>query len=194
MNNYGVILIFMGLEPLVLAIQAMVIQPLARVFFPIIGSEIDSHHTFLVDYAADDGKDKLLDMHHDASDVTFNTCLGYPGFEGSGLTFCGVIGSPSHRHMQVQYQHVIGQCVMHRGAHRHGADTIIKGRRCNLIMWNRSSLYSTCENIVLDANVMVSQGRYEEESKEPDVQCQSVTHDKDHPKNLNTGKGWCPPY
>ena len=194
MNAYGVILHYMGLEPFILALQKIILKPLAKILFPVIGNEIDSHHSFLVDYSSDDGKDKLLDMHHDHSDVTFNTCLGYEGFVGSGLTFCGVVGTKNHRQMQTQYQHDLGRCIIHKGSQRHGADKIIEGRRVNFIMWNRSSLYHKCSRVVLDANVMVRDGRYEIEQGEVSPLCYSVTHDRDHPDNIGKNKGWCPPY
>ncbi len=52
------------------------------------------HHTFVVEY--EPGKDLGLDMHTDASDVTFNACLGRE-FTGGLLVFCGLQGDPSHR-------------------------------------------------------------------------------------------------
>ena len=36
-------------------------------------------------------------MHTDDSDVTFNVCLGRPGFGGCGLVFCGMVGTAGHR-------------------------------------------------------------------------------------------------
>ena len=69
------------------------------------------------------GKDLGLDMHTDNSDVTFNVCLGRE-FAGAGLTFCGYMGQPSHRHFTYRHSHVKGHCVVHLGRRRHGADDI----------------------------------------------------------------------
>ena len=37
--------------------------------------------------------DRFLDMHHDASEITLNVCLGREGFKASGLRFCGQFGN-----------------------------------------------------------------------------------------------------
>lgn len=65
--------------------------------------------------------------------MTFNLCLGRD-FEASGLTFCGQIGTTSHRQFSCQYQHVKGWAVAHLGTKRHGADDITLGERNNLIV------------------------------------------------------------
>ena len=80
-------------------------------------------------------------MHTDDSDVTLNICLGREGFQASGLTFCGKMGKPDHRHFSHQYQHEIGRAVVHLGAQRHGADDITTGERNNLIIWNHNLGY-----------------------------------------------------
>lgn len=86
-------------------------------------------------------EDKGLDMHTDDSDVTLNICLGREGFEASGLTFCGKMGKPDHRHFSHQYRHEIGRAVVHLGQQRHGADDITTGERNNLIIWNHNLGY-----------------------------------------------------
>jgi len=75
--------------------QEEVTQPIASVLFPTEGEWLDEHHSFSVRYKA--GEDLGLDMHTDDSDVTFNVCLGKPGFTAAGLTFCGIMGRPDHR-------------------------------------------------------------------------------------------------
>ena len=53
------------------------LQPIARLLFPVEGRALDRHHSFVVQY--EEGKDVGLDMHTDNSDVTFNVrCLGAP--------------------------------------------------------------------------------------------------------------------
>lgn len=59
-------------------------------------------------------------MHTDDSDVTFNVCLG-KDFTGAGLTVCGMSGASNIRQVTYIHQHLIGNCVVHRGRHRHGA-------------------------------------------------------------------------
>jgi hypothetical protein len=98
MNNYGVVVNDIGLEPLLDSFQATVLQPLCAALYPgAVTSRLDAHHSFLVEY--EQGRDLGLDMHTDDSDVTVNVCLGRE-FEGAGLTFCGVVGQPDHRKAQ----------------------------------------------------------------------------------------------
>ena len=75
----------------------------------------------------------IMDRHTDDADVTFNICLGRE-FEASGLTFCGGIGTTTHRQFSCQYGHVKGWAVAHLGTKRHGADDITVGERNNLIV------------------------------------------------------------
>ena len=151
---------------------------------------LDSHHSFSVRYTA--GEDLGLDMHTDDSDVTFNVCLGKPGFTAAGLTFCGVMGKADHRQFQMRYRHEIGRCITHLGQQRHGADDIAEGTRINLIMWNKS-LVSRRRKEHDTSN------EYERESGAPSEQCLSYTHDRDytvykpHPKGHSAKRGWCPP-
>ena len=71
MNNYGIIVNDIGLEPLIVALQRLVLLPLARALFsasdrgdPATG--FDSTHAFVVKYRADE--DSHLDVHTDDSD------------------------------------------------------------------------------------------------------------------------------
>ena len=71
MNNYGIIVNDIGLEPLIVALQRLVLLPLARELFsaddrgdPATG--FDSTHAFVVKYRADE--DSHLDVHTDDSD------------------------------------------------------------------------------------------------------------------------------
>jgi hypothetical protein len=83
-----------GLEPLMSLIVERILSPLSKLLYPdeLIVTEIDHHHSFVVEYSATAGKDTYLDMHHDASEVTMNICVGRE-FEGSHLKFCGRFGS-----------------------------------------------------------------------------------------------------
>lgn len=189
MNNYGIILDEIGLEPLVNSLQEL-LQPLGHLFFPGPGSSWDGHHCFTVRYR--EGEDLGLDMHTDDSDVTFNVCLGLE-FTGAGLQFCGQMGDPSHRHHSSTYMHAKGKCVMHLGRKRHGADDIQSGERVNLILWNHSSAFRRSRQY--------RQPAYYPEKSAPDPVCVSYTHDRDFGifKPYPAGKesfrqrGWCPP-
>jgi len=140
MNNHGLILNDVGMEPLFTSLLQRLIAPLSRKLFhqELFASSIDCHHTFVVEY--EQGKDAGLDMHHDSSEVTMNVCLGR-SFEGAGLRFCGRAGAKDHRQEQFVLQHRKGMAVLHLGRHRHGADDITLGQRSNLIVWARSSQY-----------------------------------------------------
>ena len=173
-------------------------QPLAREFFPKAGDMLSTHHTFVVDYSAD--TDRFLDMHTDNSDVTFNVCLGKQ-FTGSGLTFCGLLGEPGHRRNPVQYAHVIGRCVMHLGAQRHGADQIATGRRMNLIIWNENVQFRQSRDFRY-MQAMVRDGSYKAEDGAPEPICVSSTWDKDAASHVDrfgvthvgpSPDAWCPP-
>lgn len=189
MNNYGIILDEIGLEPFVEGLQRL-LQPLGHLFFPGPGSDWDGHHCFTVRYR--EGEDLGLDMHTDDSDVTFNVCLGLQ-FSGAGLQFCGEMGEPSHRHHSFTYMHCKGRCVMHLGRKRHGADDIQSGERVNLILWNHSSSFRRSRQY--------RQPPYYQEAGAPDPVCVSYTHDRDYGsfkpypegKERFRGKGWCPP-
>jgi len=189
MNQYGVIVNDIGLEPFMNKLQ-LLLQPLGRILFPGPGSEWDGHHSFIVRYR--EGEDLGLDMHTDDSDVTFNVCLGFE-FQGAGLQFCGAMGSPDHRQHHVTYFHERGRCVVHLGRKRHGADDIKSGERLNLIMWNHSSSYRQSNDFKSPA--------YEPESGPPATKCLSYTHDRDfgvflpYPEGKEPfrHRGWCPP-
>ncbi|CAJ1385749.1 unnamed protein product [Effrenium voratum] len=189
MNNYGIILSDIGLEPFIDQLQGL-LQPMGRELFPGPGSLWDGHHCFIVRYR--EGEDLGLDMHTDDSDVTFNICLGLD-FQGAGLQFCGQVGSPEHRQHALTYQHRKGHCVVHLGKKRHGADDITQGERLNLILWNHSSEYRKSRGYRMPP--------YAKESAAPDKVCLSYTHDrdfgtfKDYPEGKGhfRGRGWCPP-
>lgn len=189
MNNYGIVLNAIGLDPLIGALQKM-LQPLGELLWPGPGSMWDSHHCFIVRYR--EGEDLGLDMHTDDSDVTFNVCLGLE-FSGAGLQFCGHMGAANHRKHTYTYKHVKGTCVCHLGRKRHGADDIKSGERLNLILWNHSTTYRQCAEYLSPP--------YTGEEGPPDEVCVSYRHDRDYGifkeypegKENNKGLGWCPP-
>ncbi|KAG8639151.1 hypothetical protein MANES_14G108800v8 [Manihot esculenta] len=84
-------------------------------------------------------------FHVDDSEVTLNVCLGKQ-FYGGELFFRGVrcdkhVNSETQPEEILDYVHVPGRAVLHRGRHRHGARATTSGHRCNLILWCRSSVF-----------------------------------------------------
>ena len=140
MNKFGLILNEIGLEPLMNDLLTKYIGPLCKSLYPSenVAVGLDHHHSFVVVY--NQAGDKGLGMHHDASEVTLNVCLGKK-FEGSGLVFCGRAGQSDYRKQRCVHSHIKGRAVIHLGRQRHGADNITSGERINLIMWARSSAF-----------------------------------------------------
>jgi len=192
MNNYGVIVNEIGMQPMITAFQQQYIWPLARRLFPEEGAKLDGHHSFIVRYQA--SEDLGLDMHTDDSDVTFNVCLG-DEFTGATLSFCGQIGTPAHRKLSHTYHHELGRAVVHLGTRRHGADDIATGRRVNLIIWSHNSRWRRAHPRHR------RDPAYHAEDGPPDKQCLSYTHDRDFRfyKRLPLAaqklhlRPWCPP-
>ena len=118
------------------------------------------------------GADLGLDMHTDDSDVTFNICLGRE-FTGAALEFCGKFGTTSHRQHKYTHHHVIGSAVVHSGRQRHGAQSILTGKRANLVIWNKSLAFRSLEK---SRNLRKF---YAKEGNAPDLVCLSKTHDRD---------------
>jgi hypothetical protein len=103
MNNYGLILNDIGMEHSLTSLLHSFLKPVAALLYPDDGGRtVDHHHSFLVQYKPD--ADRLLDMHVDDSEVTFNVNV-LDAFEGSALTFCGRLQSPDHRQRQLGYKH-----------------------------------------------------------------------------------------
>ncbi len=161
MNKYGLVLNEIGMMPLFTEMMTHVMSPLAALLFghdddrvPSVkgqpttgnwgGSQLDTHHTFVVQYAVEE--DKNLDMHIDECDITFNIGLTEtPDFEGNQLAFCGMYDADDHRKHLLTYTHVRGQCVVHCGKQRHGALDIEDGERASLIMWTKSHAFRRTE-------------------------------------------------
>lgn len=190
MNNYGIVVNDIGMERMLSYLQRDFLHPVGLTLFPKEGSQFDAHHSFMVQYK--EGEDLGLDMHTDDSDVTFNLCLGKE-FTASGLTFCGMMGDPTHRHFTFAYQHRVGRCVVHLGRKRHGADDIQSGERNNLIIWNHNHAFRAT------GAHRTTMSEYSKEAGPPDLQCLSYTHDRDYtaykdlPIQAGGSRPWCPP-
>lgn len=144
MNRYGVVLDEIGLSQTLEALMQQAIRPLAgAVFADVGGDSLDEHHGFIVEYQR--GGDRSLGFHVDDSEVTLNLCLG-EGFSGGELYFEGR-RCAQHRQTgcssadQYHWAHRPGVGLLHAGKHRHGAMSIVDGRRRNLILWCRSTSY-----------------------------------------------------
>merc|ERR1719316_696448 len=194
MNNYGLVLNEVGMQPAFTAMLQRYISGIgARLFGddavrethlkgqPLDndnwgGSTLSSHHTFIVRYQP--SEDRFLDMHVDECDVTFNFGLTPDGsFTGSDLAFCGMFGSPEARKHLYTYQHVRGRCVMHSGKRRHGAVNITSGTRSSLIMWTKSPHFRETDEY---KSKWGRSARIYQEDGDPDRVCLSMTHDRDY--------------
>ncbi|XP_061994844.1 2-oxoglutarate and iron-dependent oxygenase domain-containing protein CP2-like isoform X4 [Rosa rugosa] len=144
MNKYGAVLDDFGFETMLDKLMEEFIRPISRVLFPEVGgATLDSHHGFVVEYGID--RDVELGFHVDDAEVTLNVCLGKQ-FTGGELYFRGVrcdkhVNSETLSEEVFDYPHVPGYAVLHRGRHRHGARATISGRRVNLLLWCRSSVF-----------------------------------------------------
>lgn len=197
MNNYGVVINEIGLRPLITSFQQYYLWPIARILFPLEATHFDYHHSFIVRYQSQE--DLGLDMHIDDSDVTFNVCLGQPGFKGATLQFCGMFGSSKHRKAMHKYHHEVGRAILHLGNQRHGADNILEGKRMNLIVWNHNYQYRHSPQYRMSPDY--KRKYYQSEEGPPDEVCLSYTHDKDYlrykqfPESVKDKifHPWCPP-
>ncbi|XP_057420120.1 2-oxoglutarate and iron-dependent oxygenase domain-containing protein CP2-like [Lotus japonicus] len=144
MNKYGAILDDFGLETMLHRLMEDFISPLSKVFFSGIGgSNLDSHHGFIVEYGIN--RDVDIDLHVDDSEVTLNVCLSKE-FLGGELFFRGMrcdkhLTTATYSDEIYDYPHVTGQAVLHHGRIRHGAKATTSGRRVNLLLWCRSSRF-----------------------------------------------------
>lgn len=184
MNDAGAVVNEIGLDALMDDLLVVAAAPLARALYggtEIFADSLDHHHAFVVRYEASGGGDAFLDMHHDASEVTLNVCLGRGAFEGSGLRFCGRFGSAEHRRETCELRHAPGRAVIHLGRQRHGADVISAGERVNLIVWARSSAFRAAA-----AFGRVDPDGYPraKENGEPDRLCLSRANDDDYERKI----------
>ena len=142
LHEAGVGLDLLGWEHAFDALLARWIYPLAaRAFGDLGGATLDGVRGFLADYG--EGADEDLAFHVDDSEVTLNLCLE-GDFHGSELYFRGLRcdlhrQTPCGRDEAFEYEHEPGVAVLHAGPHRHGVESILGGRRRNLILWLRSA-------------------------------------------------------
>eukprot|EP01114_Cavostelium_apophysatum_P014932 TRINITY_DN3981_c0_g1_i1.p1 TRINITY_DN3981_c0_g1~~TRINITY_DN3981_c0_g1_i1.p1 ORF type:complete len:332 (+),score=65.84 TRINITY_DN3981_c0_g1_i1:115-1110(+) len=136
MNRYGLVLNEIGFRDFFDDLLARYVRPIASMLYGELGEKLNSHHTFVVQYKQTE--DKALNFHYDDCDVTINVCLGKE-FTGGTLYFRGLVEDESTQDENFEFSHVKGRAMIHRGHHRHGANSIKSGERYNLIMWCRGS-------------------------------------------------------
>jgi len=136
MNNYGVILEEIGFKQFFQQLLKEYVNKFAPLLYGQLGSNLDDHHTFIVQYKI--GEDLDLDFHYDDSEVTLNICLGQ-NFIGGELYFRGLLEDELSHSENFEFQHQPGKGIVHVGRHRHGAQKIKSGERYNLIVWCRST-------------------------------------------------------
>lgn len=183
MNRHGLIVNEIGMAPLLTELLRRVISPLTAAFFTneVFAASLDHHHSFVVAYSRKgQGGDVGLDMHHDASEVTLNVCLGR-GFRGGALRFCGRFGGAAHRANVCVLEHKPGRAFLHLGRQRHGADDIEAGERYNLIVWARSSAF---RGAAAFGHVPPDGYPKLDEAAEPHVECLSQANDDDYLEQL----------
>ncbi|KAM7272041.1 hypothetical protein ACFE04_031255 [Oxalis oulophora] len=144
MNKFGAVLDDFGMETMLDKFMKDFISPISKVFFAEVGGcSLDDHHGYVVEYGVD--RDTELGFHVDDSEVTLNVCVGRD-FSGGDLFFKGVrcdnhVNSETLLNETMEYSQVPGHAVLHCGRHRHGARATTSGRRVNLIIWCKSSIF-----------------------------------------------------
>lgn len=138
MNHFGILLDELGFdEGFITPLRELYLRPVASVLYPDCGGRcLDSHKAFVVKY--DMNEDLDLSYHYDNAEVTLNVCLGKVFTEG-GLYFGDMKQVPVSEAECREVTHRLGEGLLHRGQHMHGALPISSGQRWNLIVWMRSS-------------------------------------------------------
>mmetsp|Transcript_12200 Transcript_12200/g.33859 ORF Transcript_12200/g.33859 Transcript_12200/m.33859 type:complete len:314 (+) Transcript_12200:263-1204(+) len=108
------------------------VRPLGRLFFPeaILPNDDSETFAFSIQYQGQEGGDKSIRPHSDASTITFNINLDEEKtWTGSSLIFYN--GGGDNRHVEW----APGHAVMHLGRKMHAAVPIESGTRSNLVIW-----------------------------------------------------------
>ncbi|XP_076925758.1 2-oxoglutarate and iron-dependent oxygenase domain-containing protein ICU11-like [Bidens hawaiensis] len=143
-NNFGLCLDDFGMKDMLDMLLSRFVKHICAVLFPDVGGTLDSHHGYIVQYGMGK-KDVIEDIHVDDSEVTLNICLGNE-FTGGQLFFESPM-CDKHVYTNIdpekitEVNNLAGCSTLYRGCHRHGARATTSGRRVNLVMWCRSSLF-----------------------------------------------------
>ncbi|KAL1531878.1 2-oxoglutarate and iron-dependent oxygenase domain-containing protein cp2 [Salvia divinorum] len=168
MNKYGVVLDDFGMETMLEKLMVDFMRPISKVFFPEVGgSNLDTHHGFVLEYGID--RDVDLGFHVDDSEVTLNVCVGKQ-FSGGELFFRGVrcdkhVNTETQSEEIFDYSHVPGRAVLHRGRHRHGARATTSGKRINLVLWCRSSVFRESRKYQKDFSSWCAECQHEKKER-----------------------------
>ena len=140
MNRYGAILDELGLTASLDHLCQRYLRPLGQMLYPhlIARGDADEHYGFIVRYKR--GEDVALAEHADASVLTMNANLGYPGFTGGALAFRGTRGLDQNPRgvaaSTVGFADFEpGEAILHLGGQYHAALPIEEGERVNLVVW-----------------------------------------------------------
>ena len=158
MNHYGFVLKDVDAQQPFLKMMQDVISPLSQILFPKLNiKNLETLHAFVVEYGS--GLDRDLGFHIDASDITLNLCFGEQ-FLGGELYFEGRRcerhrQNPTQPEERFVYAHVPKYAILHAGKHRHGALSIERGTRRNLILWCHS------QTLIDDSNCLEWCGEFE---------------------------------
>ncbi|KAG9155060.1 hypothetical protein Leryth_011046 [Lithospermum erythrorhizon] len=169
MNKYGAVLDDFGLESMLDKLMDDFIRPISKIFFSEVGgATLDSHHGFVVEYGTD--RDIDLGFHVDDSEVTLNICLGKQ-FTGGELFFRGVrcekhVNTETQSEEPMDYVHIPGRAVLHRGRHRHGARATTGGHRINLLLWCRSSVFRELRKYQKDFSSWCAECHHEKKERQ----------------------------
>lgn len=135
-----------GFAPLLERLTALV-APLLRRLVPssTAAQTLRARHAFLTRNAP--GRRQTTEvanfkLHRDKSAVTLNVCIERSAdVRGSEVAFyrappaSAAVETPSEDDVEVVYEHALGQCVLHTGAHWHRTRPIVVGARSSLIVW-----------------------------------------------------------
>ncbi|KAJ1282274.1 hypothetical protein BS78_03G039400 [Paspalum vaginatum] len=140
----SVVLSEFGLETMLSDLMNDFISPIATVLYPELGaSSFDSHHSFVTWF--DKGQGEVTGSHVDGSEVTLSACIRQE-FTGGEMYFRGVrctdhVHSETHNEENIVHSQTLGQAMLYRGRHRHGALPTSSGYKTTFEIWCISSLF-----------------------------------------------------
>lgn len=141
MNRDGCVLSFLGFQDGLLDTIGTVMRRLGLATYPraLRSPDIAELYGFSIRYSV--GGDVALAEHADGAALTFNICLGHPGFQGGDLLFRGVRfhDNDAESRPTVAVAHATGVAIMHLGQHLHSATPLHAGVRENLVIWAMGS-------------------------------------------------------
>ncbi|KAL8597404.1 hypothetical protein ACOMHN_022313 [Nucella lapillus] len=127
MSPCGVLLNEFGFNPGLLdPLRLDYIQPITSLLFPTWGGGLP-------------GLPQSLHGGVPPGKLTLNVCLSSGPITGGDLFLMSWRSGVDRPESVTKYKFRQGWGVLHRGLHRHGAEPLVSGRRCNLVLWLRSS-------------------------------------------------------